>query len=111
MAEKPGKSHLEFSRCSIQDIQTNFNDPEAKNCLRKPHDLNDDDFTLCEYYNVAEKKCYSLARIILIFGLIVPWSFILLITFVLMIGLCYDLKYFNICNFFKNSQNPCRLSA
>ena len=80
---------------------------------RSLHEGHDDmDFTLCEYYNVEGKYCSaSLARIFIIYGLIAPWSFILLITFVLMIGLCYDWKYFNICIFFKKSQNPCRLSA
>ena len=57
MAEKPGKSHLEFSRCSILDIQTNFNDPEAKNCLRKPHNLNDATMILlCVNITMLQRK-------------------------------------------------------
>ena len=56
MAEKPGKSHLEFSRCSIQDIQTNFKDPDARNCLRKQQHEGKDLFDLA--HNLSHLTLY-----------------------------------------------------
>ena len=83
---------LPFSQCSIQDIVEHLSDiiGHPDECFR-----NDDysGFSICEYYNVEKYQCETLPiPAWIIFGLILPMIFLLLIWILLVLILSWDWK-------------------
>ena len=85
-----------FSQCSIQDIVEHLSDIIGHPRLHPDECLRNDDysgFSICEYYNVEKYQCETLPiPAWIIFGLILPMIFLLLIWILLVLILSWDWK-------------------
>ena len=86
-----------ISQCSIQDIVKHLSDNIVGNPRLNPDEClkndNYSDFSICEYYNVEKLQCEILPiSSWIIFGLILPIIFLLLIWVLLVVILSWDWK-------------------
>ena len=113
MGSKPSTKIQDFSSCSIQSIhkqidfvRKNIENSQLlnSNCfIEKSKVEEDDDYSIC-YMTSGSLTCLDPAKSILVYGVIVPWIFIIVVCILLIITLCYDWKHDKKC--FKHIKNP-----
>ena len=96
MGYPPYKIH-DFSSCSKISIQEHI-DFVKTNCFIEKSQVeeDDDDFAIC-YMTAESLTCLDPAKTTLVYGVIVPWIFIVVSCILLVISLRYDWKHNQKC--------------